>query len=342
MIVVIIILSVFVVALLIGISVVMKQKKEKEIENNVLRYDSEKEKNAYAELMNERRFLAAKNDDDIITIRELMGQKHELEIKLKELQDSVEGSALVEQWKKELDDVSQKLREERQNLAALEEEKWLRKKELDETEVVKEKRENELRDVEQNLQRIKAALVVANQFEKVGFGEEMPCLDFSEYWKKNNFEVVVKLLEDAIEVAPQLKSELRKIEWSLCYLPYKRNFIKELSKSGIYVLELKKEYEEVALKELGLKRKNGDEDDGLSGAAYVGQAVNVYERWTTHIKKMLGIEASGNEKLYKGKVSPHWWKWRVIEWCDKSQLDEREKFWIEAFDSIEKGFNSKK
>lgn len=339
MIAVIIILSVFVIALLVGISVVVKQKKDTEIENNVLRYDKEKEENAYAELMNERRLLSAQNDENTITIRELMGQKHELEIKLKELQDSVEGSTLVEQWKKELDDVSQKLKAERQNLAALEEEKWLRKKELDETEGRKEIRENELRDIEQNLQRIKAALVVANQFEKVGFGEEMPCLDFSEYWKKNNFEVVVKLLENAIEVAPQLKSELRKIEWSLCYLPYKKNFIKELSKSGIYVLELKKEYEEEALKELGLKRKN--EDDGLSGAAYVGQAVNVYERWTTHIKKMLGIEASGNEKLYKGKVSPHWWKWRVIEWCDKKDLDEREKFWIEAFDSVEKGFNSK-
>lgn len=339
MIVVIIILSAFVIALLIGISVVVKQKKDTEIENNVLRYDKQKEENAYAELMNERRFLAAQNDDNTIRIRELMGQKHEFEMKLKELQDSIEGSALVEQWKKELDDVNQKLKAERQNLAALEEEKWLRKKELDETEGRKEIKENELRVVEQDLQRIKAALVAANQFEKVGFGEEIPCLDFSEYWKKNNFEVVVKLLEDAIEVAPQLKSELRKIEWSLCYLPYKKNFIKELSKSGIYVLELKKEYEEEALRELGLKRKN--EDDGLSGAAYVGQAVNVYERWTTHIKKMLGIEASGNEKLYKGKVSPHWWKWRVIEWCDKKDLDEREKFWIEAFDSVEKGFNSK-
>ena len=339
MIVVIIILSVFVIALLVGIGVVVKQKRDTEIENNVLRYDKEKEENAYAELMNERRLLSAQNDENNTKINELMGQKHEFEIKLRELQDSVEGSALVEQWKRELDDVSQKLREERQNLAALEEEKWLRKKELDETEGRKEIKEKELRVVEQNLQRIKAALVAANQFEKVGFGEEMPCLDFSEYWKKNNFEVVVKLLEDAIEVAPQLKSELRKIEWSLCYLPYKKNFIKDLSRSGIYVLELKKEYEEEALKELGLKRKN--EDDGLSGAAYVGQAVNVYERWTTHIKKMLGIEASGNEKLYKGKVSPHWWKWRVIEWCDKKDLDEREKFWIEAFDSVEKGFNSK-
>ena len=268
-----------------------------------------------------------------------MSQKHEFEIKLKELQDSIDGSTLIEQWKKELDDVSQKLKKERQNLAALEEKNVFIKKELYDAEVIKEAREIELRAVEQNLQQIKAALVIANQFEKIGFGEEMPCLDFSEYWRKNNFEIVVKLLEDAIEVAPQLKSELRKIEWSLCYLPYKKNFIKDLSRSGIYVLELKKEYEDIALRELGLKRKS---DDGFSGAAYVGQAVNVYDRWTTHIKKMLGIEASGNEKLYRGNVSPHWWKWRVIEWCDKADLDEREKFWIEAFDSIEKGFNSKK
>ena len=118
MIVVIIILSVFIVALLIGISIVIKQKKDKEIENNVLRYDKEKGENAYAELMNERRLLSAQNDENNTKINELMGQKHEFEMKLRELQDSVEGSALVEQWKKELDDVSQKLKEERQNLGA--------------------------------------------------------------------------------------------------------------------------------------------------------------------------------------------------------------------------------
>lgn len=335
----IIILSALVIILLVGICLVVRQKRQTEEENKLLRYKSQKEEDDYNRLMIEHQILAAKNDDNNAMIKDLMSQKHEFEIKLKELQDSIDGSTLIEQWKKELDDVSQKLKEERQNLAALEEKNVFIKKELYDAEAIKEAREIELRAVEQNLQQIKAALVIANQFEKIGFGEEMPCLDFSEYWRKNNFEVVVKLLEDAIEVAPQLKSELRKIEWSLCYLPYKKNFIKDLSRSGIYVLELKKEYEDIALRDLGLKRKN---DDGLSGAAYVGQAVNVYERWTTHIKKMLGIEASGNEKLYKGNVSPHWWKWRVIEWCDKENLDEREKFWIEAFDSVEKGFNSKK
>ena len=335
----VIILSAFIIMLLVGICLVVRQKRQTEEENKLLRYKSQKEENDYNRLMIEYQTLAAKNDDNNAMIKDLMSQKHEFEIKLKELQDSIDGSVLIEQWKKELDDVNQKLKEERQNLAALEEKNVFIKKELYNAEAIKEAREIELRAVEQNLQQIKAALVIANQFEKIGFGEEMPCLDFSEYWKKNNFEIVVKLLEDTIEVAPQLKSELRKIEWSLCYLPYKKNFIKDLSRSGIYVLELKKEYEDIALRELGLKRKS---DDGLSGAAYVGQAVNIYERWTTHIKKMLGIEASGNEKLYRGNVSPHWWRWRVIEWCDKSDLDEREKFWIEAFDSVEKGFNSKK
>ena len=335
----VIILSAFVIILLIGLCLVVRQKRHTEEENKLLRYKSQKEEDDYNRLMIEHQILAAKNDDNNAMIKDLMSQKHEFEIKLKELQDSIDGSMLIEQWKKELDDVNQKLKEERQNLAALEEKNVFIKKELYNAEAIKEAKESELRIIEENLQQIKAALVIANQFEKIGFGEEMPCLDFSEYWRKNNFEIVVKLLEDAIEVAPQLKSELRKIEWSLCYLPYKKNFIKDLSRSGIYVLELKKEYEDIALRELGLKRKN---DDGLSGAAYVGQAVNVYERWTTHIKKMLGIEASGNEKLYKGNVSPHWWKWRVIEWCDKTDLDEREKFWIEAFDSVEKGFNSKK
>ena len=184
------------------------------------------------------------------------------------------------------------------------------------------------------LEQKQAAWSAVDSFEKCGFGNELPYIDYEEYFAKNNFEIVLKLLDDCIDVAPQFKSELRKIEWNLCYLPYKKNFIKDFSRSGIYMLEVKNKYENEVLMELGLKRIN---DSG--SIVYIGQAVNIYERWTTHIKKMLGIETSGGEKLYKFK--PLMFKWKVIEWCDSSELNEREKFWIDSFKSDEFGLNSK-
>lgn len=192
----------------------------------------------------------------------------------------------------------------------------------------------QIENINKQLQLKQAAWNAVDSFEKCKFGDELPYIDYEEYFSKNNFEIVLKLLDDCIEVAPQFKSELRKIEWNLCYLPYKKTFIKDFSRSGIYMLEVKSKYENEVLKELGLKRIN---DNG--SIVYIGQAINIYDRWTTHIKKMLGIEVAGGEKIYKFK--PLMFKWKIIEWCDSSELDSREKFWIDSFKSDEFGLNSK-
>lgn len=50
----------------------------------------------------------------------------------------------------------------------------------------------------------------------------------------------------------------------------------DLGRSGIYRLVLK-----------------NDEN-----VCYVGQAINIKDRWYQHIKKMIGVDVKGNEKLY--------------------------------------------
>jgi len=224
--------------------------------------------------------------------------------------------------------------EKTQELKNLEQRCELMKEEVRGKTVSLEELKSQIEYITSQLQQKQAAWSAVDSFEKCGFGDELPYIDYEEYFSKNNFEVVLKLLDDCIEVAPQFKSELRKIEWNLCYLPYKKSFIKDFSRSGIYMLEVKSKYENEVLKELGLKRIN---DNG--SIVYIGQAVNIYDRWTTHIKKMLGIEAAGGEKIYKFK--PLMFKWKVIEWCDSSELNEREKFWIDSFKSDEFGLNSK-
>ena len=165
------------------------------------------------------------------------------------------------------------LQEKMNELKQVEENQENVKKEVELQEKSKKELILQIESLTNEIEQKQAALRSIDSFEKCRFGEELPYIDYEEYFKQNKFETVLKLLDDCIEVAPQFLSELRKIEWNLCYLPYKKTFIKEFSRSGIYMLEVKPQYEEEVLKELGLKRIS---DNG--SIVYIGQAINVYDR----------------------------------------------------------------
>ena len=113
----------------------------------------------------------------------------------------------------------------------------------------------------------------------------------------------------------ELASDLSGIEWKRVWLPK----IQELcgregldGMMGIYRLSVK-----------------GDESK-----CYIGQAVNVKERWYTHIKKMVGVDSKGSERVYEYRPNEVWWE-VVEEVGDRSRLDERERYWIEFYGAKE-------
>lgn len=67
---------------------------------------------------------------------------------------------------------------------------------------------------------------------------------------------------------------------------------------------------------------------------YVGQSVNVKDRWAQHLKRMVGAEESTGIKLYSGarKVGLENLRWEELEACSKEELSEREKYWGEYYD----------
>ena len=77
---------------------------------------------------------------------------------------------------------------------------------------------------------------------------------------------------------------------------------------------------------------------------YIGQSVDIAERWKSHIKCGLGIEASSTNKLYNAMQRIGVWNFtfEVIEECSKDQLDEKEKQWIDFYNSKELGYNKTK
>ena len=130
---------------------------------------------------------------------------------------------------------------------------------------------------------------------------------------------LIKVLKQIEIDYPEFVGELATIEWRKIWLPQLQILVGEKGLSGqkgIYRLVLK-----------------SDPD-----VCYVGQAVDIKARWYEHVKKMIGVDAKGSEKLYKYR--PEDFYWTVIE-RDPKNLDEAERYWIEFFGCKEKGLNKK-
>ena len=77
---------------------------------------------------------------------------------------------------------------------------------------------------------------------------------------------------------------------------------------------------------------------------YIGQSVNISDRWKAHIKCGLGIDAPATNKLYNKMQQYGVWifTFELLEECPKDKLNEREKFWIDFYQSDKLGMNSTK
>ena len=77
---------------------------------------------------------------------------------------------------------------------------------------------------------------------------------------------------------------------------------------------------------------------------YIGQSVDVSRRWKDHAKCGLGIDTPQGNKLYKDMQDFGIWNfsWELLEECSKEQLNEKEKYYIELYQSKEYGYNTLK
>ena len=75
---------------------------------------------------------------------------------------------------------------------------------------------------------------------------------------------------------------------------------------------------------------------------YIGQAADVAKRWKDHAKCGLGIDTPASNKLYKAIQEYGIWNfsWELLEQCSKEELDEKEHFYIDLYDSKNYGYNS--
>ena len=209
----------------------------------------------------------------------------------------------------------------------LESEEWLNKalekhqeEVLNNMEILDSKYKKEKDKIEEDLEQLKvtrAAIIQANIKEKeIEENSTFYCLTISEIDKAD-----IKMLEN---IKPQLNKPrvLSMLIWStflqkpmttLC-----NNIIGTSTVTGIYKIT-----------------------NQVTKECYIGQSVDISKRWKDHAKCGLGIDTPVGNKLYKAMQIYGIWNfsWEILEQCSKDLLDEKEKYYIDLYDSYNFGYN---
>lgn len=78
----------------------------------------------------------------------------------------------------------------------------------------------------------------------------------------------------------------------------------------------------------------------VNGKRYIGQTKNLYERQCSHIGKLnRGIHANKHLQRSWNKYGANNFEFVVLEYCEFSQLNERELYWIDYYQSNIDGYN---
>ena len=137
-----------------------------------------------------------------------------------------------------------------------------------------------------------------------------------EFQLNDREQRLISTIAEISGLYPELKKELAAIEWKKVWLPQIQKWSSAIGVRGIYRLVLKKD----------------------ENVCYVGQAVNIKDRWYEHIKKMIGADNKGSEKLYDYR--PNEFYWTIME-SGCNDLNSAEKYWIEYYCCREKGLNKR-
>ena len=183
-------------------------------------------------------------------------------------------------------------------------------------------KQEELNKVSQELADAKAkqdAIVEANKrAEEVKQKEQ--------FYKLNLSEIDIEEIKKIRSIIPYLRSAepINKVIWKVYY---------------------EKPYSDLIGRVVGQKVRTGiyKITNIESQKCYIGQAVNIADRWKQHIKRGVGAEAPTRNKLYPAmyELGPEQFTFEILEDCDKSLLDSREDYWQEFYQAKEFGYSIK-
>lgn len=77
------------------------------------------------------------------------------------------------------------------------------------------------------------------------------------------------------------------------------------------------------------------------GKAYIGKSTNIKKRIADHFKSAIGIKTIADQAVHHAILDSGFWNWTIeyIIYCDKDELNEMEKYYIDFFKTQEFGYN---
>ena len=80
-----------------------------------------------------------------------------------------------------------------------------------------------------------------------------------------------------------------------------------------------------------------------TGESYIGKSTDVSKRWTEHIKSSLNIGTIAHSSLHTKMAKEGLWKFtfELLEEVPKDKLTEREKYYIDFYNTKNMGLNQK-
>lgn len=77
---------------------------------------------------------------------------------------------------------------------------------------------------------------------------------------------------------------------------------------------------------------------------YIGQSVDISKRWKDHAKCGLGVDTPVGNKLYQDMQDFGIWNfsWELLEECPREQLNDKERYYIDLYQSKDYGYNTTK
>ena len=125
--------------------------------------------------------------------------------------------------------------------------------------------------------------------------------------------------------------------------PYLRK--KEPLNKVVWKVYYEKPYTDLIGRVVGQGRKTGiyKITNLENGMCYVGQAVDIAERWKQHIKRGIGADTPTSNKLYPAMlaIGVENFTFEIIEQCNGSKLSEREQYWQDFYHAKDFGYSIK-
>ena len=147
-----------------------------------------------------------------------------------------------------------------------------------------------------------------------------------QFYKLNLSEIDIEEIKKLRSIIPYLRSAepINKVIWKVYYEKSYTDLIGRVIGQGIHT---------------GIYKITNIENQ----KCYIGQAVNIADRWKQHIKRGVGAEAPTRNKLYPAmyELGPEQFTFEILEECDKSLLDSREDYWQEFYQAKEFGYSIK-